>query len=275
MPAIPTAFLSHASNILAATVEGLSGSRIVQFCNAWAADHGVDTPHAIYPFKAPNKRTALLENLRAFPAQVQYLMLLDLCDMAGSDKPEVADIRHKLVSRHGPELDPRSKGAEQPSDPYVLEFLGVAGSAHFRPAVQPAAAGSLKVFLCHASEDKAAARHLYRRLRADGYSPWLDEEDLVPGQEWQVEIPRAVRQANVVLVCLSARSLAKPGYVQREIRIALDAAEEQPEGTIYIIPMRLEPCAIPERLTRWHWVDAFADDGYERLCKALNMSRAG
>jgi hypothetical protein len=34
-----------------------------------------------------------------------------------------------------------------------------------------------RIFLCHASEDKAQVREVYHRLRAiDGLEPWLDEE---------------------------------------------------------------------------------------------------
>ena len=49
----------------------------------------------------------------------------------------------------------------------------------------------LRVFLCHSSNDKAAVRDLYRRLRNDGVDPWLDQEDLLPGQDWNHEIGRA------------------------------------------------------------------------------------
>ena len=114
----------------------------------------------------------------------------------------------------------------------------------------------LKVFLCHASSDKPAVRELYRRLCADGFAPWLDEEDLLPGQDWQYEIPKAVRQSDVVIVCLS-RSPATKGYVQKEIKFALDAADEKPEGTIFLIPLKLEECDVPDRLSRWQWVNLF------------------
>lgn len=274
MNTIPKAFLSHATTVLADTSSGLSGSKIVQFCNAWAADHGIDTPHAIYPFDAPNKRTALLENLLVFPPQIQYQMLLDLCDLAGQERSEVQDVRAKLVERFKVAFDlnePASRDVLK--DPYVLDFLGISGVSKFDNATVPQAVHGLTIFLCHASEDKAAARHLHKQLRADGYVPWLDEEDLLPGQNWQIEIPRAVKRADVVLVCLSHRSIAKTGYVQREIRIALDAAEEQVEGAIYIIPARLENCSVPERLSKWQWVDTFAENGYERLCRTLNAAK--
>ena len=127
----------------------------------------------------------------------------------------------------------------------------------------------LPVFLCHASDDKQRVRELYQRLRADGFAPWLDEENLIPGQNWEQEIRKAVNNAGAVLVCLSQQSITKTGFVQKEIRIALDAAEERPEDTIYIIPARLEECAVPDRLRTWQWVDLFADRGYEQLLRSL------
>ena len=52
-----------------------------------------------------------------------------------------------------------------------------------------------RIFLCHASEDKAQVREVYHRLRAiNGFESWLDEENLLPGQEWTREIPKAIMQ---------------------------------------------------------------------------------
>ncbi len=127
----------------------------------------------------------------------------------------------------------------------------------------------LRAFLCHSSNDKAMVRDLYHRLRADGVEPWLDEEDLLPGQDWQQEIPKAVRNSDIVIVCLSQRAVNKRGYIQKEIKYALDVADEQPEGTIFIIPLKLEECDVPDRLTRLHWVNFFEDRGYEFLMNAL------
>jgi outer membrane protein assembly factor BamD (BamD/ComL family) len=129
----------------------------------------------------------------------------------------------------------------------------------------------LKVFLCHASGDKPAVRALYQRLAAEGVDAWLDQEKLLPGQDWQVEIPRAVHDADVVVICLSKNSVTKEGYVQKEIKFALDLADEKPEGTIFLIPARLEDCAVPERLARWQWVDLFEENGYSRLLRSLRL----
>jgi hypothetical protein len=130
---------------------------------------------------------------------------------------------------------------------------------------------NLKVFLCHASGDKPAVERFYNTLVNDGIDAWLDKKNLIPGQNWQYEIPKAVKSSDVVIVFLSSLSVTKEGFVQKEIRIALDTADEKPEGTIFIIPARLENCEVPERLARFQWVDLFEEDGYERLYKALQL----
>ena len=128
----------------------------------------------------------------------------------------------------------------------------------------------MQIFLCHSSGDKKYVHELYQRLVSDGYDVWLDEIKLIPGQDWDLEIQRQVRQSNVVLVCLSKGSSTKEGYIQREIRIALDEAEKKPENVIYIIPARIEPCDIPARLAKWQCVDLYKHNGYSKLKEALN-----
>lgn len=127
----------------------------------------------------------------------------------------------------------------------------------------------LKVFLCHSSGDKLTVKEIYRRLKADGFDPWLDAVNLKPGQDWEAEIKRAVRASHTVIVFLSNGSVGKAGFVQKEIKFALDVADEQPEGQIFIIPARLEHCEVPDRLSKWHWVSLFEADGYDRLVDAL------
>jgi hypothetical protein len=129
----------------------------------------------------------------------------------------------------------------------------------------------LKVFLCHASDDKPIVQGLYSRLLRNGVDVWLDKEKLLPGQNWQTEIRKAVRNSDIVIVCLSSHSVNKDGFVQKEIKIALDTADEKPEGAIFIIPARLENCVVPERISQFHWVDLFSNNGYELLLKSLRL----
>ena len=128
---------------------------------------------------------------------------------------------------------------------------------------------SLKVFLCHSSSDKPSVEKYYNLLVEDGINAWLDKKSLIPGQDWQFEIQNAVINSDVVIVFLSSKSITKEGFVQKEIRIALDTADEKPDGTIFIIPAKLENCEVPKRLAKFHWVNLFDKDGYELLFKAL------
>lgn len=126
----------------------------------------------------------------------------------------------------------------------------------------------LKVFLCHAHADRDPVHGLYTRLTNDGVDAWFDKAKLLPGQDWKLEIEKAVREADVVVVCLS-KQFNQAGFRQKEVRLALDTAMEKPEGEIFIIPARLEECDNLESLRRWHWVDLFEDDGYERIMRTL------
>lgn len=131
----------------------------------------------------------------------------------------------------------------------------------------------LRVFLCHSSQDKPIVRELYQRLNAEGWiDPWLDEEKLLPGQDWDMEIEKAVETADVVIIFLSNNSVTKEGYVQRELRKILDVSDEKPESAIFIIPLRLEDCLLPRRLKKWQFVDYFPQNKYEWAYARLLLS---
>ena len=67
-----SAFLNHASSIIADTNTGLSGSVIAKTCAAFAVDHDVDIPYGSYPFhpEPGNKRIALQKNLERFSPEL-------------------------------------------------------------------------------------------------------------------------------------------------------------------------------------------------------------
>jgi hypothetical protein len=129
---------------------------------------------------------------------------------------------------------------------------------------------SQKIFLCHASEDKIKVREVNRGLKEYGHTTWLDEECLVAGANWQLEIREAIREADFIIVFLSSASISKRGYVQAEIKQAIDIHEEFPEGRRFIIPVRLDECEIPESLRNLHCCDLFKAGSFEKLLKAID-----
>ena len=132
----------------------------------------------------------------------------------------------------------------------------------------------LQIFLLHARQDQEAVRRLYWRLKKEGADVWLDQEKLLPGQDWVYEICNAIHNSDLVIVCLSRQFIKQGGYRHEELKIAFETAETLDTGDIYIIPARLEPCDMPESLRRWQYVDLFEADGFKKLLQALEKTVA-
>jgi len=129
----------------------------------------------------------------------------------------------------------------------------------------------LRVFFCYARSDQEIVHKLYTRIsKKDGIRAWLDTENLLPGQDWEYEIRKTILGSDVVLVCLSRQFNKQGGYRYNELEMALEKAGLLPtHDEIFIIPVRLEKCAMPKALRRWQRVDLFEADGYKKLLRAL------
>ncbi len=132
-------------------------------------------------------------------------------------------------------------------------------------------------FLSYAHEDAASAQRLNNDLVSAGALIWFDREALQPGERWIPAIRRGIRTSRYFLALLSSRSVSKKGFVQNEIREALDVLSEYPDDEIYLIPLRLDEC-IPthDRLLELQWVDLFPhwDAGIARLIRFLGVAGA-
>jgi len=128
-----------------------------------------------------------------------------------------------------------------------------------------------QIFICYAREDFDYAMRLFDDLERSGVSPWLDKENLLGGEKWELIIKHAITSSSYVLILLSERAITKRGFIHKEIKHALEVSEEFPESAIFIIPIRLEKCEPPSRLNVLQWVDLFPDyeAGFKRLLKVL------
>lgn len=102
MNKLDDSFLTYASDILAETNSGLSGMKIVEYCNSYAITFNRIVPYGSYPFDAPNKRTALRENLRAFEAAEQFRIIKELSELpAFTENEQAKTLRLTLFKRYG------------------------------------------------------------------------------------------------------------------------------------------------------------------------------
>jgi hypothetical protein len=132
---------------------------------------------------------------------------------------------------------------------------------------------SRSVFISYAPGDREAAQRLALNLQEAGVRTWLDVNNLLPGQNWQDEIAKAIRSSNAFLLLLSHHVANERGYIQREIRFALDEISQRPTDSAYIIPVRLDDCPVPSDLASLQWVDMFPDwnAGFESILRALRV----
>lgn len=137
-----------------------------------------------------------------------------------------------------------------------------------------------RIFLAHSSIDKIIVKELYSKLKEDGYGPWLDEKDIVGGQNWETEISRAIKSATVFLACFSCESIKKTSYANNELRQAMVSYANRPLDSIYLIPIRLDECKVPDirlpdlglKLEGIHHINFYDVDGYKKLLESIEMS---
>jgi len=143
---------------------------------------------------------------------------------------------------------------------------------------RPAAAkpSARRVFISHASEDQRLARSVAATLRRQGWDVWLDESDIRGGGSWAASIQQALRSCSVVVLLVTADSVAKE-WVLDEIAGARNLR-------VPIIPAVLEHVRLPDELQlmlqRTQFVDVSAlttfspDDQQERNAAAARLDDA-
>ena len=99
----------------------------------------------------------------------------------------------------------------------------------------------------------------------------MDKKNLLPGEKWPITIENAINQSDFFIACISQNSINRRGYLQKEIRLALNILDKMLDEDIYLIPARFEDCLIPQALSglQLQYVDLFEPDGCEKLKKAI------
>lgn len=137
--------------------------------------------------------------------------------------------------------------------------------------------GNDKIFISYAKEDRIIALRIYDDLIRAGLQPWIDCRDLQPGQRWKVKIREAIESASIFVPVISNKSVNKRGFVQRELRLAIDILNEYPDNEVYIIPVRIDD-AQPrnEELCELQWIDLFPaySLGIGKLLNAVASNRS-
>jgi formylglycine-generating enzyme required for sulfatase activity len=137
----------------------------------------------------------------------------------------------------------------------------------------PPAHQSIEIFIAYARVDdpylQTLLRHLSPLKRTDGVTIWHDGV-MEAGAAWEQRIKDAIHRADMILLLVSADSLASDYFYEKELQEALTRHQK---GEVALIPIILRPCdwlndpimkqlqALPKDglpITKWQ----IADDAY-------------
>ncbi|HWA61891.1 MAG TPA: toll/interleukin-1 receptor domain-containing protein, partial [Caulobacteraceae bacterium] len=112
-----------------------------------------------------------------------------------------------------------------------------------------------QVFISFAAQDRKVATTLCSALESRGFKCWISSRDILPGENFQVAIVRAIRKVKLMLLVFTANS-----NNSEEMNKELALASQQ---KLAVVPLRIEDVA-PNDAFRYEfatrqWIDFFAD----------------
>ena len=129
----------------------------------------------------------------------------------------------------------------------------------------------LLIFVCCEKRyEEAVYDDLYFKLSSKNYLPWMIKYDILPGGNREIEIQNAIKNAAAFVFCLSSKSMEEYGEFQEAVKWARKKQNKMPPNRVFIIPLRLEDCELPEEVTDLKSVDWFLEDQRISLFYALD-----
>ena len=130
------------------------------------------------------------------------------------------------------------------------------------------------VFLAHNSKDKPLIRQIYQELKKRGIKPWLDEEELLPGDRFLDKIQDAIGQSKTAAICIGSEGLGQWQAIEAEILIALFIQQG-----VKVIPVLLPPVAtLPSKplfLQLFQFVQLEENTGNKKAFDLLELAITG
>jgi TIR domain len=121
----------------------------------------------------------------------------------------------------------------------------------------------MQIFICYARIDQQFAFHLVEELSDYDVRIWMDVRSIPHGANWDMEVQKGLDDSDLMLVLLTPASAASQN-VADEWSYFID--KNKP-----IVPLLIEPCEVPFRLSRRQRVEFTQDyrKGFEQLLKAI------
>jgi hypothetical protein len=147
-------------------------------------------------------------------------------------------------------------------------------------------------FISYNHSDKGFARRIHDTLQGRGIRCWLDEHQILPGDDIHDQIDRGIRLWDKVLLCCSKTSLTS-WWVEHEIDKAFEKEQklqkERSAKTLAVIPLNLDGALfewengrasqirkrVAADFTGWESDNSKFDAAMEKVVKALRTNDGG
>jgi len=105
-----------------------------------------------------------------------------------------------------------------------------------------------RAFISYVREDRERVDRLQGILETVGIRVWRDTADLWPGQDWKIEIRRAITTDSLAFIaCFSEESQRRTkSYQNEELILACEQMRLRRPGRTWLIPVRFADCEIPD-----------------------------
>jgi len=133
----------------------------------------------------------------------------------------------------------------------------------------------MKLFLSHASEDKSVAESIAFSLRSRGHKVFLDRDDLPPGQSYDQQIERAVKESDAFIFLISPHSVAPGRYTLTELSFARRKWQD-PQGRVLPVIAKKTPLDdVPSYLKAVTILEPLGNITAETSAAVDDLGRAG
>src|SRR3954464_15644557 len=105
----------------------------------------------------------------------------------------------------------------------------------------------MQVFICYSRGDQDFARQLVEDLAQYDLEVWMDIHSIPHGSNWDAEVQKGLDSSDMLLVLLSPSSVASQNVA--------DEWSYFIEKNKPIVPLMIEPCEVPFRISRRQCVD--------------------
>lgn len=103
-------------------------------------------------------------------------------------------------------------------------------------------------FISYVHEDAESVDALCEVLEAAGIAVWRDRDQLWPGDEWKIQIRRAIQRNSLAFIaCFSKQSIARSrSYQNEELILAVEEYRSRTPGRPWLFPVRFDDIELPE-----------------------------